>query len=89
VSDRRFPVLYGYPQKREDDLLSVPWDMLAHHAAQAWANHHQTLERLAERGGLGLGEMVAVLEDRPWRPMHQRAAAERLRELVAAYEVMP
>lgn len=41
--------------------------MIAPHAQQALNNHYQTLERLAERGGLSPCEAMAVLEDRDWR----------------------
>jgi len=43
---------------------SIPWEMLAPHARQAMANHDQTLERLAERGGLDPYEAICILEDR-------------------------
>lgn len=45
----------------------IPWRMLDPHAAQAQTNHTQTLERLAERGGLAPAEALAILDDRPWR----------------------
>lgn len=45
----------------------VPWSFLVPHEAQAIENHDQTLERLAQRGGLVPQEMVAVLENRRWR----------------------
>ena len=38
-------------------LTSVPWDFLEPHREQIERNHSQTLERLAERGGLALEEM--------------------------------
>lgn len=34
---------------------------------QAMRNHGQTLERLAERGGLGADEALALAERRNWR----------------------
>jgi hypothetical protein len=45
---------------------SVPWSVIEPHRAQALANHYQSLERLADRGGLSLREMWAVLNDRAW-----------------------
>lgn len=71
---RQFPIL-GEP-------LSIPWVAIAPHAAQAQRNHSQTLERLAERGGLSACEAVAVIEDRPWHRMTEPAA--RLKQLVAS-----
>lgn len=53
------PVL-GYP-------LAIPIALLDER--QAMENHGQTLERLAERGGLGLAEAAAVAERRRWRNM--------------------
>lgn len=53
--NRLFPCLDG---------PAIPWSVIAPHQAQARANHGQTLEALASRGGLGVVEMVAVLEDK-------------------------
>jgi hypothetical protein len=86
VSERAFPVLlYAYERQRWAESgcpMSVPWSLIAPHEAQAQRNHMQTLETLAVRGGLGPCEMVAVLEDRPWRRMSDADAMKRLRELV-------
>lgn len=55
---RKFPV---HPNDR-NIMASVPWSLVAPHDEQAQRNHGgQTLERLAERGGLGLVEMFYVL----------------------------
>jgi hypothetical protein len=65
VSDeRQFPVLFQYFERKErpDCPRTVPWAMLAPHEAMAQSNHSQTLERLAERGGLGPSEIIAVLD---------------------------
>jgi hypothetical protein len=48
---------------------TIPWSLIEPHRRQAERNHYQTLERLNERGGLSYCELVAVLEDRPWRKM--------------------
>jgi hypothetical protein len=64
--------------------VAIPWGLIAPHARQAWENHTQTLERLAQRGGLSRCEAVAVLENRPWRKMDQVEAERRLAELIAA-----
>lgn len=37
--------------------------MVAQHEKQAKANHDQSLEQLAERGGLSITELAAVLAD--------------------------
>jgi len=47
-------------------LSEVPFAMLVPHEAQAMRNHGQTLERLAQRGGLGTSEALDILEGRGW-----------------------
>jgi hypothetical protein len=42
----------------------VPWPLVAPHESRALKNHHQTLARLAERGGLCPVELLAVLDNR-------------------------
>lgn len=53
------PVL-GHPLAIRADLLN---------RQQAAINHGQTLERLAERGGLSLDEAAAIALRRKWTPM--------------------
>ena len=53
-------ILSGFPR-------SVPWDMVEPHRSAAMSNHGQTLERLAERGGLCITEMRAVMGGHGWR----------------------
>lgn len=61
LPERRFPVIKGQsrlPQVVRDRWpRSVPWSFVEAFRDQAEANHGQTLERLAERGGLGPDEM--------------------------------
>ncbi len=47
-------------------LSEIPWDMIAPHEAQAQSNHGQSLERLAQRGGLGHSEAIDILEGHRW-----------------------
>ena len=47
-------------------LNEIPWDFIAPHEQQALANHGQTLNRLAERGGLGASEALDIVEGRRW-----------------------
>lgn len=58
----------------------IPWRIVEDHEARAKRNHHQTLERLAERGGLSPCEIVALLEDRPWESMPWKEAWNRIWE---------
>ncbi len=62
-------------------IPSIRWSVIAGHEAQAQRNHYQSLERLAERGGLGVCEAVAIIEDRPWHRMDKAVAEARLLEL--------
>jgi hypothetical protein len=59
-----FPILQ-VDQTNGPQLSSIPWAMIEPHRKQALNNHSQTLERLAERGGLSEAECLLVLEDRP------------------------
>lgn len=78
---KMFPILRGQP---------IPWEVIEPFDYQAQSNHcGQTLKRLAERGGLGPCEAVAVLEERPWKKMDQEAAKRRLREIVEAHANSP
>ena len=43
---------------------AIPWSMIEPYAEQAMKNHGQTLERLAERGGLSPYEAVCCLNNR-------------------------
>jgi len=47
-------------------LSEIPFAMLVPHQAQAMSNHGQTLDRLAQRGGLGVSEAIDILEGRRW-----------------------
>ena len=93
TSDRRFPVLKS--QRDHDEaiaaagLRTVPWTLLAPHEEWAWRNHDQSLERLAERGGLGVCEMLSVIEHRRWHAMDFADAVAQLKALVAAHEGKP
>ena len=60
MSQDRFPVLNQqncHPRERKTMPASVPWTFAETFRDQAEYNHDQTLERLAERGGLSPEEM--------------------------------
>lgn len=60
MSERRFPVLNQQAcraSERKAMPRSVPWAFVEKFRAQAEQNHDQTLERLAERGGLAPEEL--------------------------------
>ncbi len=58
MSERRFPIMSG---------PSVPWRMVEPYARQAYENHGQTLERLAERGGLDPTELWCAVHSKRLR----------------------
>lgn len=55
--ENKFPILGSTPKEY------VPLDAIKSHEKQAIINHNQTLERLAERGGLSWVELLFVLKD--------------------------
>lgn len=58
---KRFPILL---QSNDDHgPRSIPWRLIEPHREQVYKNHNQTLEELAQRGGLSWCELVAVLTD--------------------------
>lgn len=62
-------------------IPSIRWSVIAGHERQAMRNHGQTLERLAERGGLSPAEAVAIIEDRKFCRMELADAEDRLIQL--------
>lgn len=57
MKERMFPILGS------EIVKAIPWDAIAPYEAQAKSNHGgQTLERLAQRGGLGVEEACAAME---------------------------
>ena len=95
MTERRFPLLFGHGREGRDELerlgcpRSVPWAFVAPHEAQARANHDQTLERLAERGGLSPSELVAVVRGEGLRVVLARRdedAVPLLLELLKGHE---
>lgn len=81
---RKYPIIGTNPQEY------IPWDILSPHEAQAERNHGgQTLERLAERGGLGWKESLAVLMDKKFDDipkMSEPEAKKIVLQHVAAWE---
>lgn len=89
MADRLFPLM-PLSYRGDDDVRALGAAgtthlMIAPHERQAQANHGQSLERLAERGGLGLCEAVAVLEDCRWHRMTRAEANGRLVAMAAEW----
>lgn len=82
VARKTFPILGSRGQ------ASIDWQLVLDHAAQVDTNHRQTVQRLAERGGLSWDEMLAVLTDRHWRAVpdvEKTDAAALCRAIEARY----
>lgn len=63
--NEKFPILHDPPLTVGDKRPThMPWCIFIGHERQAMQNHDQTLERLAERGGLHPTEMACILEDK-------------------------
>jgi len=72
-----FPVM-SPSGKMGEPAESVPWLVVERHRQQAKRNHYQTLERLAERGGLCPSELLAVLSDEGFEPCFLRLTRDVL-----------
>jgi lambda repressor-like predicted transcriptional regulator len=78
---KQFPILWHIRNRpAADGPLTVPWTLVEPHAEQARINHGQTLDRIADRGGLSPSELAAVLGDRPWTPMDTADALDVIRK---------
>ena len=87
----RYPILQGqtdeaYEARRNNTSYpkSVLWTLVKDHQDQAQSNHSQSLERLAERGGLSPKELWCVVHDKKFydsRDMTETKAIEWLRNL--------
>lgn len=75
MTEKRFPILRSGRDKHP--FKWVPWDVIEAHRKQAEKNHLQTLERLAQRGGLSASELYLALED---RALYDRAGHDTLTE---------
>lgn len=79
---RLFPIL-GTP-------FAIEWEVIAPHEKQALANHYQSLQRLAERGGLDWSELLAVLNDsefiKSYNSHNKESHERRVREMTKIYD---
>lgn len=86
-SQKKSPSMRMFPIMDSSVITQIPWDMLAPHEERAVKTHGQTLERLAERGGLGCTETVAILDDKAFydrwpvhKPENQKLAETELEQ---------
>lgn len=76
------PIVLPGDTPRDVTSFDLPLEFFRAHEAQARENcHGRSLERIAERGGLGAAEALAVLEDRPWQHIPWEQAEIRVRAL--------
>lgn len=68
---RMFPIMRG---------PAIPWAMIEPHEFQCQLNHYQSLERLAQRGGLSAQEAIYVLDHRSWDSQAGSRASRELRD---------
>ncbi len=75
MTEREFPILRTTRERRDfpGGRRSVPWSWVAPHEDQARSNHGQSLERLAQRGGLGPDELLCTVHGRSLRAIFSKA----------------
>lgn len=73
-----FPILKG-------NGACIDYQLVADHGEQAQKNHYQSVERLAQRGGLSWSEIHAVLHGRSFQKIDQNTAIIECRALEARY----
>lgn len=88
---RQFPIMRNYSRRAQapgavEPRKSIPWAMLAPHEDRAMRNHGQTLERLAQRGGLAPCEALWILRDERWGGPIPADEDAQLDALVAEFE---
>lgn len=78
-----FPVHSDLGRRSKLLRQTIPWALIAPHEPRVLANHGQTLQRLAERGGLCSRELWCVFHDKRLREMVDEATAEAWLEKLA------
>lgn len=80
-----FPVLRQGPYFMMDHCRrSIPWQVIEPFAERAATNHSgQSLETLAQRGGLSPCEIYAVLNNKSWKKVHPEFAVQFINNLGA------
>jgi hypothetical protein len=90
VSGRRFPVFLGDQRSIWQGIPdSIPWKAISPHERQARVNHGQSIDVLAQRGGLSPYELLAVILDQPfWRCKLPEPVTvlRKLKEKIAEFE---
>lgn len=82
MTEKQFPILSHDWRLKGTEF--IPWSIIQPHEAQALKNHYQTLQRLAERGGLDWNETLAVLTDSDFHRIDEDIAKDKVIEIVKA-----
>lgn len=83
IQDRTFPLLSSHRMGWSRRV--IPWEWAEAFRKQAERNHGQTLERLAQRGGLSPAEALAAHRgNNPRGPAGEPQEAEFFREMAEA-----
>ena len=87
-----FPVMLDWYDRKKLSTLacptSVPWGFIEQYRNTAKKMHGQTIERLAERGGLSPAEMMAVTNNNmAWWSEPEETAVKALKNAVAEYKM--
>ena len=76
-----------FPILNDRSIKAIPWAVIQPHERQAQRNHgQQTLNRLAQRGGLDVTEAVSVMMDQDYTRFVPAWARAKLMAMVWAYE---
>lgn len=81
---KMFPIQGDWDRALHKDIpgFSIPWAIIQEHSEQVEKNHcGQTVTRIAERGGLGIGEALLALQDKPLRPWPPGTVTEHREQL--------
>lgn len=81
-----FPILLTREQQQRRLPRRVPWSAVEPAREQALRNHDQTLERLAQRGGLCPRELLTALRGHGLRMLATHEDAEAALKRIAAGE---
>jgi hypothetical protein len=76
-----------FPIMGNVELTSVPWWLAETARGQLRRNHSQTVERLAERGGLGVVELAGALTGRSWSQLRDLTETQALAVIRRRLEV--
>lgn len=69
--------IFRMPIQHAGKGACIEWEPIERDHFRAMRNHGQTLNRLAERGGMSWGEMDAILRDVDWNDIKNAGAQER------------